>query len=63
MISMYHLIIDWAKPNISFSQSPPHYIPSMNVGSHGINQNKTKPRLLDPKPPEPSTIVILPPWF
>jgi len=36
--STYHPTIDWAKPNLAFSQSSPHHIPSMNVGSHGINQ-------------------------
>ena len=29
---MYHPTIDWAEPNLSFSQSPPCHIPSMNVG-------------------------------
>ena len=38
--STYLPTIDWAEPNLSFNQSPPHHIPSMNVGSHGINQEK-----------------------
>jgi len=38
----YHLKIGWVESNLSFSQSPLCHIPSMNVGTHGINQNKTK---------------------
>jgi len=37
---MYHLAIDWAKPNLYFIQSPPCHMKSMNAGSHGINQSK-----------------------
>jgi len=41
--STYHPTIDWVEPNISFNQSSPCHIPSMNVGSHGIiNQNQTR---------------------
>ena len=36
--STYDLTIDWTEPKLSFSQSPLRHIPSMNVGSHGINQ-------------------------
>ena len=35
--STYHPTIDWAKPNLSFSQSPTCHITSMNVGSQDIN--------------------------
>ena len=50
--SAYHTTIDWAEPNLSFSQSPSCYIPRMNVGSHVINHIVSISRryLLDAKP-------------
>jgi len=39
---MYHLTMDWDTPILSLSQSPSFHIPRINVGSHGLNQNKTK---------------------
>jgi len=39
--SKYHPTKDWAEPNLSFSQSPLYHIASMNVGSYGLNQNRT----------------------
>jgi len=60
--SMYHLTIDGVEPKLSFNQSPPHHILTMNVVFHGINQNKTKLGLLEAKPPQLSTTMIPPPW-
>lgn len=39
--SMYHLTIYWVESNLSFIQSQLCHILSMNVGSHGINQDIT----------------------
>lgn len=50
----YHSTIDWAKLNLSFSQSTPFHIVSMNVGSHRINKQNQN-RATRGKPPQPST--------
>jgi len=42
------------EPYIYFSQSPLSHIPSMNVGSHGINQSKENQGNLKVKTPPPS---------
>ena len=60
--SMYHPTIYWVEPNISFSQSPPCHIPSMNVeittkpirDSSGFNIYPTKGFL----GPKPSSILL-----
>lgn len=53
--STYQLTIYWAKPNLSFSQSPSCHIPTMNVRSHETNPTKPnqgfqRPSHLNPQP-------------
>ena len=41
--SMYELTIYWSELTLPFIQSTQRHIPSMNVGSHGINhEHQTK---------------------
>lgn len=62
--SMYHLTIDWDESNLSFSQSPMHHIPIINVESHGINQEKTnqgfqRPNHRNPQHSDSTSVVRL----
>jgi len=55
--SKYHPTIYWVAPNLSFNQSPPYHIPSMDVGSHGMNQVKLNQGFHRPSHLNPQTVI------
>lgn len=55
--STYHSTINCAEPNPCFSQSASFHIPIMNVGSHGINQDKSNEGFQRPNHLNPQLVI------